>query len=191
MVDDPTLEGGDIPKNDEPTPEPEKEEVNEPSESDTPPTSEAEKPEDKSKEESTELKTAVAQKKHWREKHDKLKESIEKGEKDKPEVPVSDKDWRLKTDFLLANSNKNYSQAEFDHISIVSKERKMSLNDAAKNEADYIQFNREKVENSKKVPGSSSAVGAGEKSDKEIGKMTDSEHEAYWKKHNEKQGTRI
>ena len=188
MVNEPNLEGGDIPLKEESTnPEPEKA-IQEPSESETPPTSEGENPVKKSKE----LETALAQKKHWREKYEKLEASKDKeSEPIKPSIPLSDNDWRTKTDFLLNNRNKDYSRDEFDHISIVSKEKGVSLDEAAKLSADYINFNRDKVENSKKVPGSSSALGAGGKSDKDIASMTDAEHEAFWKKTNDKKGTRI
>ena len=186
MVNEPIMEGGDIPKSEEPTnPEPEKA-VQEPSEPDTPLTPEGENPIKKSKD----LETALAQKKHWREKYDKLAKEKESNP-DKPSVPLSDNDWRTKTDFLLNNRNKDYSREEFDHISIVSKERGISLDEAAKQSADYINFNRDKVENSKKVPGSSSALGASGKSDKDIANMTEAEHEAFWKKSMEKKGTRI
>ena len=186
MVNEPNMEGGKIPLNEEPTnPEPEMA-IQEPSESDTPQKPEGENPVEKSKE----LETALAQKKHWREKYDKLAK-VQESEPIKPSVPLSDDDWRTRTDFLLTNRGKDYSREEFDHISMVSKEKGVSLDAAAKLEADYINFNRDKVENSKKVPGSSSALGVGEKSDKDIGNMTDTEHEAYWKKMNEKKGTRI
>ena len=186
MVNEPNMEGGKIPLNEEPTnPEPEMA-IQEPSESDTPQKPEGENPEPKS---TDELKTALAQKKHWREKFEKLDKAQES--EPKPSIPLSDDDWKNRTDFLLTNQSKNYSKAEFDHISIISKEKGVSLAVAAEQSADYINFNRDKVENSKKVPGSSSALGAGGKSDKDIGNMTDAEHEAYWKKMNEKKGTRI
>lgn len=189
MVDEPKIEGGRIPLN-EPTepnePEEKKEEVQQPSESDTPPKSEAEKP----KGESNELKTLKAQKKHWREKYDKLNKSKEES-KDKPKTSLSDDEWRTKTDFLLTHNEKKYSPAEFDHISTIAKDKGVTLDEAAEKAEEYIQYQREKVVNSNKVPNSDSALGVSGKSDKEIGDMSDAEHEAYWKKQNEKRGTSI
>jgi len=74
----------------------------------------------------------------------------EKSEESKP--PIKEDEWRNKIDFLLENASKKYSADEFDHIALVAKEKGISLNRAAKQEKDYITFNREKVAKEKKIP---------------------------------------
>ena len=70
------------------------------------------------------------------------------------EKTTGEDEWKSKVDFLL--QNRDYSEDEFDHISNVASRRAISLTDAAKAEGDYIQFRRDKVEQEKKIPGSTS-----------------------------------
>lgn len=116
-----------------------------------------ENPEGEQPEKSKELQSALAQKDHWR----KKAETAEGLLKSKPpesapkESKEGDSKWRDKVNFLLQEQTKNYSEEEFDHIAIVSSQKSISLDEAAKQEDEYIQFKREKVADKKKIPGSS------------------------------------
>ena len=140
-------------------------------ETETPKTPQEETPEVEKPKQSKELQSALAQKDHWREKAEKAEKQLQS--KPPESAPQGDKDeWRSKVNFLLQNQDKKYSEEEFDHIAIISTQRKISLEEAAKKENEYIQFKREKVVDKKKVPGSTSpGFSAGEKSWKDIKKI--------------------
>lgn len=115
----------------------------------TPETSQEEKPEGKSKE----LQSALAQKDHWRKKAEEFKNKLKF---QKPETKEGQDEWKSKVEFLLQNQSKSYSEKEFDHIAIVSTQENISLEEAATNEDEYIQFKREKVLKEKGTPSPSS-----------------------------------
>lgn len=87
-------------------------------------------------------------------------------------IPETIDEWKMKVDFLL--NNKDVSENEFDHIATVAARKGISLSEAAGQEKDYIQYQREKVANEKKVPGSTSTGFSS--SDKQISKDTPAEN---------------
>jgi hypothetical protein len=103
-----------------------------------------------------------------------VKEQLDKSKK---AVPQDEGKWKSKIEFLLNNSKKNYSEEEFEHIAVVAQEKGITLDDAAKKEEDYINYQREKVEKANKVPGPSSPAGGGIKSPHE---MTAEEHKKFF-----------
>ena len=113
--------------------------------------------------------SALAQKEHWRDKYNRdaidpktgktYKELLE--EKDKPEAPVVDpqsvkketpEDFQAKQDFLWKHTDKKYTPEEFSHIKGVSANKGISLDEAAKSEDGYINFQRGKVANQDNIP---------------------------------------
>lgn len=70
------------------------------------------------------------------------------------EKTAGEDEWKAKVEFML--DNRNVTSEELDHISNVASRRGISLADAAKAESDYIQYRREKVEQEKKIPSSTS-----------------------------------
>lgn len=114
-------------------------------------------PEGEKPEKSKELQSALAQKEHFRDKAEKAEKELESLKKEKPSesAPTEEKDeWKSKVEFLLQNQEKKYSETEFDHISVVATQKGIGLDEAAKQVDSYIQFERDKVETAKKVPGS-------------------------------------
>ena len=86
---------------------------------------------------------------------EKIKRQEVEFKKGTPVEKASGEDeWKSKVEFLL--QNRDYSEEEFDHISNVAYRRDVSLTEAAKVEGDYIQYRREKVEQEKKIPDSTS-----------------------------------
>jgi len=73
--------------------------------------------------------------------------------------PKGDESWKNKIDFLLSNSDKKYSEEEFEHIALIADRKRLSLSEAAKIEENYIQFNRDKVAKEKKIPESGNVPG--------------------------------
>jgi len=138
-----------------------------------PETPQEEKPEGKSKE----LQSALAQKDHWR----KKAEEAEKQLKSKPPESASqgEKDeWKSKVNFLLQNQDKKYSEEEFGHIAVVATQSDISLKEAAKQEDEYIQFKREKVEKDN-APEPSTKQGES-KQEKPVSEMTLDEKGKYF-----------
>lgn len=88
------------------------------------------------------------------EKSKELEIQLKNKPKDFKEKTTGEDEWKNKVEFLL--KNKDYSEEEFDHISNVASRRGISLTEAAKAEGDYIQFRRDKVEQDKKIPDSTS-----------------------------------
>lgn len=129
-----------------------------------------------------EIKSLLAQKEHWRK---KAIEAEAKNKAEKPKTPVSsnEDEWKHKVDFLL--ENRDVSEEEFDHLAAVASRRSGSvtmdsLRDAQEQEKDYISYKRKKLEDKKKVPGSTSTGFVPKtKLAKEIAKMTPEEHRAY------------
>ncbi len=130
----------------------------------------------------TEFKAVDGARKHFEEENKKLKDELLKL---KPKaVPETPDEWKGKVEFLLQNQEKKYSEEEFDHIANISSRKSISLNEAAKQEDGYIQFNREKVEGENKTPSPSSPSSVtGEKTEEELSKMPDKEH-IKWMKDN-------
>lgn len=152
------------------------EETNEAEEETADETSQEETPEEKSKE----LQSALAQKDHWRKKAEVAEKKLKS--EPKPETKEGSDEWKQKVEFLLQNQKSNYSEEEVDHITNVSSRKGISLQDAAKQEDEYIQFNREKVVKEKGTPSSSSpASSVGGKTPEEIENMSDKEYSAYLK----------
>jgi hypothetical protein len=108
----------------------------------------------------------------------KAEEENKEFKKIKPKEAEGTDEWKAKVEFLL--QNRDYSEEEFDHIANVAFRKSIALSDAAKNEDEYIQYRRRKVEEQKKVPGSTSpGFVSTEKTSEEIGKMTSKEFEKY------------
>jgi len=101
-------------------------------------------------EKSKELQSALAQKEHWRKKYE---QAVKSGVKPKP---VTEDEWKNKVEFLI--KNRDYNEEEFDHIANVATRKGVSLEDAAKQESEYIAFRRQKVISEKKTPLPSSAA---------------------------------
>lgn len=104
-----------------------------------------------------------------------------------PQKPEGDDVWKAKVNFLLKNRDKNYSEGEFGHISVIAQEQGISLDDAAKSEEDYIQYKREKVESEKSTPEPTTKQSPSEKpfrkvTPEDLGKMTLEQKEDYFKK---------
>jgi len=118
---------------------------------------------------------------------EELKTAKEQLEKSKtPAKPEGDDKWKTKINFLLKNKDRNYSEDEFGHISVIAQERDISLDDAAKSEEDYIEYKREKVEKEKQTPEPSTKQSISEKpfrkvTPEDIGKMNLEEKEKYIK----------
>jgi len=115
-------------------------------------------------EKSKDLQSALAQKDWWRKKAEEAQKKLQKQTLKKEESPD---EWKMKVDFLLANRDKNYSEDEFDHIASVAERKGISLEEAAKSEEDYINYQRDKVAQEKKTPESSSPAASGSKIDLE------------------------
>jgi len=119
---------------------------------------------------------------------EELKAAKEQLEKSKsPSHPEGEDKWKAKVDFLLRNRDKNYSESDFEHISLVAQERGISLDDAAKSEEDYIQYKREKAEKEKQAPEPSTKQPPSEKpfrqvTPQELMKMSIEEKEEYFNK---------
>jgi len=107
----------------------------------------------------------------------KAEDELKKFKVQKQESPEGD-DWKERVDFLLVN--RDFNKKEFDHISAVSKRDKVSLQEAAEKEMDYISFRRQKLAEENKIPSSSAAKGSTlRKSDADIRKMTSAQLQAY------------
>lgn len=153
----------------------------------TPETPQEEKPEGEKPEKSKELQSALAQKDHWRKKAEDAEKQLQL-KKEKPPESASKEtkdEWRSKVDFLLKNSEKKYSEEEFDHIANIASHADVSLDEAAKREDEYIQFKREKVEADKKTPSPSTKSSISEKpiedvKPKDLSDMTNEEKDKYW-----------
>jgi len=115
-------------------------------------------------EKSKDLQSALAQKEHWRKKAEEAQKKLQEQAPKKEESPD---EWKMKVDFLLANRDKNYSEEEFDHIASVAERKGISLEEAAKSEEDYINYQRTKVAQEKKTPEPSSPAASGSKIDLE------------------------
>ena len=159
-----------------------------PEEDITPQVDEPEKAEKSDKE----VKSLYAQKEHWRKKYEEVsKTKVETKPEPKPSVSNED-EWKHKVEFLL--ENRDVSEEEFDHLAAVASRRSGSvttdsLRDAQKQETDYISYKRKKLEDKKKVPGSTSTgFVSNEKSAKEISKMSDEEFREYEEKQMDEQG---
>lgn len=143
-------------------------------------TSQEEKPEEKSKE----LQSALAQKDYQREKREKaekrVKELEEEVKSQKPKPEEGTDEWKSKVEFLLQNNSKNYSEEEFDHIAVVATRSGRSLDEAAKDEDEYIQFKRGKVAKKKGTPSPSSPSSLiSGKSEKDIEDMNPEEYKKF------------
>lgn len=133
------------------------------------------------------LQSAIAQKEHQREKREiaetKVKELEKKLADKKP--GESDDEWKDRVDFLLTNSDKEYSKEELTHIKTVATRDQISLQEASEQEdvSDYIQFRRDKVAKAKGTPGPSN-LGGGEQgpTEKETRKMNSEEWKTYIEK---------
>ena len=116
-------------------------------------------PEDKTKENKEDLeknfKSVEAQKEHWREKAEKAEAELEKfkpKEEPKNEESVSMEEKVKVMEFQLSNPDEKYSEEEVSHISFIAKEKSVSLKEAADLAKGYIEFNRQKVADEKKIP---------------------------------------
>lgn len=150
-----------------------------PEENITPQVDEPEKAEKSEKE----IKSLLAQKEHWRKKYEEAsKTKVEAKPEPKPSVSNED-EWKHKVEFLL--ENRDVTEEEFDHLAAVALRRSGSvttdsLKDAQKQESDYISYTRKKLEDKKKVPGSTSTGFVSKvKSAKEIAKMSNDEFKEY------------
>lgn len=190
------MEKGELPsdgsnplENETPKNEGEKETPEKTEGEETPETPQEEKPEGEKPEKSKELQSALAQKDHWRKKAEDAEKQLSTLKKEKPPESASEgvkDEWKSKVEFLLQNQEAKYSEEEFDHIAIVSTQQDVSLDEAAKQEDEYIQFKREKVADKNKIPASSSSGGFSEKSEEDIRKMSEEDFKKYLEEQSKK-----
>ena len=129
-----------------------------------------------------EIQSRDAQIKHWRDKAQKFEKEAKKTPKVESETSETD-DFRPRVEFLL--SNRDLEEKEYSHISAVAMRDSgeitlESLQTAKETEKDYLSFLKEKADNKRKSPGSTSSGGAPSsvKTFAEIGEMSPEEHRA-------------
>ena len=152
-------------------------------------TEETDQPEE-SEEESPELDKEIqsrdAQIKHWRDKAQKFEKEAKKNapkvESKESEATETD-DFRPRIEFLL--TNRDLEEKEYTHIAAVAMRDSgeislESLQTAKETEKDYLSFLKEKADNKRKSPSSTSSGGvpSSVKTFAEIGEMSPEEHRA-------------
>ena len=169
-------------------------------ETETPETTEETDQPEESEEESPELDKEIqsrdAQIKHWRDKAQKFEKEAKKDDtKVEGETSETD-DFRPRVEFLL--SNRDLAEKEYGHIAAVAMRDSgeitlESLQTAKETEKDYLSFLKEKADNKRKPPGSTSSGGVSKsgKSFSEIRDMTPEDHQKLDEKAMDEEGRGI
>jgi len=94
---------------------------------------------------------------------EELKELKKKKKEGGETAPEGEDFWKAKVEFLI--KNRDISDEEFDHIANVASNKGISLDEARKQEEDYIQYRRKKVADENKTPAPSSSSSGSQKVD--------------------------
>lgn len=156
---------------------------------------------------SKELESALAQKRHWKEKYEKvekirqeqekkiaefekrLKELSQTTEQEENDILKELKAWKEEADFLLRN--KDYDPDEFQYLKRLAQAKGLSLAEASQDDEvkEILALRREKLENEKKTPEPSSASAV--KKEKDVAKMSDEEFQKLEEEYLRKQTKEI
>ena len=142
-----------------------------------------------------EIQSRDAQIKHWRDKAQKFEKEAKKTPKVESETSETD-DFRPRVEFLL--SNRDVEEKEYSHISAVAMRDSgeitlESLQTAKETEKEYLSFLKEKADNKRKSPGSTSSGGVSQsgKSFTEIRDMSSEDHQKFDEKVMDEEGRGI
>ena len=146
-----------------------------------------------------EIQSRDAQIKHWRDKAQKFEKEAKKNapkvESKESEATETD-DFRPRIEFLL--TNRDLEEKEYSHISAVAMRDSgeitlESLQTAKETEKEYLSFLKEKADNKRKSPGSTSSGGVSQsgKSFTEIRDMSSEDHQKFDEKVMDEEGRGI